>query len=67
MQQHVYYNGSLIQDSAVSLSPFNRGLHYGDGVFETMRAYAGMIFRFEANQALFCNDADSNIMNYNNI
>ena len=48
MQRHVYYNGSVIQAGAVGLSPFNRGLHYGDGVFETMRVYAGMIFRFEA-------------------
>ena len=48
MQRHVYYNGSIIKDDQLLLSPFNRGLHYGDGAFETMRAYAGMIFRFEA-------------------
>ncbi len=30
------------------LPPMNRGLLYGDGVFETMRAYTGSVFRIAA-------------------
>lgn len=47
MQRVVYYNKNLIKEGEAVLSPFNRGLHYGDGVFETLRAYSGEFFRFE--------------------
>ncbi len=41
----VYFDGNFLPESAVSVSPRCRGLHYGDGVFETMRSYGGVIFR----------------------
>lgn len=47
MESIFYYNGSFLKEGEAAISPFNRGLHYGDGVFETMRSYAGHIFRFE--------------------
>ncbi|MBD3322704.1 MAG: branched-chain amino acid aminotransferase [Chitinivibrionales bacterium] len=43
----VFYNGSFIREGDFTLSPFSRALHYGDGVFETMRAYGGAVFRFD--------------------
>ena len=33
--------------SNVTISPFNRGLLYGDGLFETLRSYGGRVFRLE--------------------
>ena len=44
----IYYNGKLLKESEVSLSPYNRGVHFGDGVFETLRVYSGRVFRLES-------------------
>jgi branched-chain amino acid aminotransferase group I len=45
MARIVYYNGNILPADNVAISPFNRGLLYGDGVFETLRAYKGLVFR----------------------
>jgi branched-chain amino acid aminotransferase group I len=47
MARIVYYNGDFLPADKVAISPFNRGLLYGDGVFETLRAYGGRVFRLE--------------------
>ena len=47
MARIVYYNGDFMPTDKVAISPFNRGLLYGDGVFETLRAYSGRVFRLE--------------------
>ena len=47
MERIVYYNGDFLPTDKVAISPFNRGLLYGDGVFETLRAYSGRVFRLE--------------------
>ena len=47
MARIVYYNGDFLPTDKVAISPFNRGLLYGDGVFETLRAYSGRVFRLE--------------------
>ena len=47
-EQMIYYNGKLLKKSEVCLSPFNRGLSFGDGVFETLRVYTGKVFRLES-------------------
>ena len=47
MEQIVYLNGSLVPRSQAKISPFDLGFLYGYGLFETMRAYSGRIFRFE--------------------
>lgn len=39
------YDGTLVRDGP-ERELLNRGLQYGDGVFETMRAYDGRLFRF---------------------
>lgn len=47
MEQIVYLNGSLVPRSQAKISPFDLGFLYGYGLFETMRAYSGHIFRLE--------------------
>jgi len=44
----VYLNGRLVPRYEAKLSPFDHGFLYGYGLFETMRAYNGHIFRLDA-------------------
>ena len=39
-----YVNGRFVAESRAVVSAFDRGLMYGDGLFETVRAYAGVPF-----------------------
>ena len=48
MERIIYYNGAFTPEHSVTISPFNRGLLYGDGLFETLRAYRGRVFRLAA-------------------
>jgi len=41
----VWLNGTLLPEGEARVSLFDRGYLYGDGLFETMRAYGGKIFR----------------------
>jgi len=43
----VYLNGKFISQKEASLSIFDRGLLYGDGVFESLRTYDGRPFLLE--------------------
>ncbi|MFQ5877939.1 MAG: aminotransferase class IV [Acidobacteriota bacterium] len=43
----VHLNGRLVDESEARVSVFDRGLLFGDGIFETMRAVAGQVFRIE--------------------
>ena len=43
-----YYNGSLHRETDGPVSASSRAVHYGDGVFETMRSRNGLIFRLES-------------------
>jgi branched-chain amino acid aminotransferase len=47
MEEIIYLDGELIPRSRAKLSPFNHGFLYGYGLFETMRAYGGLIFRLD--------------------
>ena len=47
MAEIVYLNGHLVPRSEAKLSPFDHGFLYGYGLFETMRAYNGHIFRLD--------------------
>jgi len=47
MTEIIYLNGQLLPLSRAKLSPFDHGFLYGYGLFETMRAYNGHIFRFD--------------------
>src|SRR5437867_4536100 len=42
---YAYVNGRFVPENEATVSIFNRGFLYGDGVFETMRIYDGRIFR----------------------
>jgi branched-chain amino acid aminotransferase len=42
---YVWLNGALLPEQEARISLFDRGYLYGDGLFETMRAYGGGIFR----------------------
>ncbi len=43
----VWINGKLIDADKAKISVFDRGFLYGDGVFETMRSYAGVVFKLD--------------------
>lgn len=45
MSQQVYINGNLVPQAKASVSVFDHGLLYGDGVFEGLRSYGGKVFR----------------------
>ncbi len=44
----VCLDGAFVAPSEARISPFDHGFLYGDGVYETMRAYGGRLFRLEA-------------------
>ena len=48
MSELVYLNGSLISRDQAWISPLDYGFLYGFGLFETMRAYNGRVFRMES-------------------
>ncbi|MBI1822618.1 MAG: aminotransferase class IV [Nitrospirae bacterium] len=51
----IFFNGRWIRLKSARISPLDRGFLYGDGVFETLRAYDGKIFKLELHlQRLFC-------------
>ena len=41
----IYLNGKLIEASEAKVSVFDHGLLYGDGVFEGIRSYNGLVFK----------------------
>ncbi len=43
----VSINGRLIPAAEATVSIFDRGLLYGDGIFETIRVYDGRLFQFD--------------------
>jgi branched-chain amino acid aminotransferase len=44
---HVHLNGRLLPTARARIGVFDRGLLYGDGVFETLRAYHGTPFALQ--------------------
>ncbi|UCH42436.1 MAG: aminotransferase class IV [Dehalococcoidales bacterium] len=47
MNNIIFLNGSLLPRSQASISVLDYGFLYGYGLFETMRAYNGQVFRLE--------------------
>lgn len=43
----VYLNGEFVPEHEAKISVFDRGFLYGDGIFETVRAYDGTVFRLQ--------------------
>lgn len=50
-EPRVYLNGAFVAASEARVSVFDRGFLYGDGVFETVRAYGGTVFEARAHYA----------------
>jgi branched-chain amino acid aminotransferase len=48
MPRLVYLNGTLVDKDIATISVFDHGLLYGDGVFEGIRAYHGKVFEIDA-------------------
>jgi len=59
MAEIIYLNGQLIPHPKAKLSPFDHGFLYGYGLFETMRAYNGHIFRLDRHLARLRCSAES--------
>ena len=45
MSRQIWINGKLLPKEQATVSVFDRGLLYGDGIFEGIRAYNGKVFR----------------------
>lgn len=47
MSLKVCINGTLVDKESATISVFDHGLLYGDGVFEGLRCYSGKVFRLQ--------------------
>lgn len=47
MSLQIYIDGAFHSKETASVSVYDHGLLYGDGIFEGIRAYAGRVFRLE--------------------
>lgn len=47
----VFLNGNYVELEKAKISVMDRGFSYGDGLFETMRAYNGKVFRLKVHLA----------------
>jgi len=47
MGRKVYLNGKLVDRNKAKISVFDHGLLYGDGVFEGIRSYDRLVFKFK--------------------
>ncbi len=43
MKNYVYINGRIVEEANARVSVFDRGLNYGDGLFDTMKAEHGAV------------------------
>src|SRR3989338_4434274 len=43
----IYLNGKLVDKEKAHISVFDHGLLYGDGVFEGIRTYDGLVFKLK--------------------
>ncbi|MEE9542333.1 MAG: aminotransferase class IV [Thermodesulfobacteriota bacterium] len=48
MKETIYIDGKFTSSERAKISLFDRGLNYGDGLFETLAAYDGRVFCFDA-------------------
>ena len=47
MERQVYLNGKWVPQGEAKISVFDHGLLYGDGVFEGIRSYRGLVFKLK--------------------
>lgn len=58
MGEIVYLNGAMAPRSQAKVSAMDYGFLYGYGLFETMRAYSGTVFRLDSHIARLAGSAD---------
>ena len=58
MSEIVYLNGSLMPRGQASISVLDYGFLYGFGLFETMRAYGGRVFRLDSHLSRLTRSAE---------
>lgn len=58
MSEVIYLNGSLIPREQAHVSVMDYGFLYGYGLFETMRAYSGVVFRLDSHITRLAKSAD---------
>lgn len=51
MPEYVLLNGKVVGSQRAKVSVFDRGLLYGDGLFETLRVYDGQVFALDEHLA----------------
>ena len=56
-KQYIYINGEFYEKENAKISVFDRGLLYGDGIFEGIRLYDGVIFKCEEHMERLYNAA----------
>ena len=47
MSLKIYLDGKLVDKADATVSVFDHGLLYGDGVFEGIRSYNGLVFKLK--------------------
>ena len=47
MEEYVYVNGHFVPKGEATISVFDRGFLYGDGLFETLRVYSRRVFMLD--------------------
>jgi branched-chain amino acid aminotransferase len=47
MTMHVFLNDDIVPESEAKISVYDHGFLYGDGIYETMRSYDGVVFMFD--------------------
>ena len=58
MEEIVYLNGVIVPRSQAKIPAMDYGFLYGYGLFETMRAYSGTVFRLDSHIARLAKSAD---------
>ncbi len=57
MGKQIWLNGTLVPQQQATVSVFDHGLLYGDGVFEGIRCYAGRVFKLDTHLRRLFNSA----------
>jgi branched-chain amino acid aminotransferase len=57
MSRKVYITGKVVPQDQATVSVFDHGLLYGDGVFEGLRSYSGKVFRLREHVERLWNSA----------
>lgn len=53
----IYINGSFLPKTQAKISVYDHGFLYGDGVFEGIRAYNGIVFKLQEHMDRLCESA----------